>query len=56
MESSEISDTYLYSDSYRSEIRIFKPFARASSVSMRGILPFMISPIVDLGIPVRIDT
>ncbi len=52
---SETSDTYLKSDSYRSEIRTFSPIASRSIVSMRGLVrPDMISDMVDLGTPVRI--
>ncbi len=54
---SENSDTYLKSDSYRSEIWTFRPFASASKVSIRGLVrPDMISDIDDLGMPVRIST
>lgn len=56
MESSENSDTYLYGDSIRSEIVIFIPLAISSRVSMRGMVPFKISPIVERGTPVILDT
>ena len=55
MESSEISDTYLYGESKRSVIRTFRPDASCSNVSSRGDFPFMISLIVDFGIPVMSD-
>ena len=35
---------------------ILRPLAIASSVSIRGMVPFMISLIVDFGTPVKIDT
>lgn len=54
---SEISDTYLKSDSYKSEIRTFSPSASRSIVSMRGLVRAdMISDMVDLGMQVRIST
>ena len=54
---SEFSDTYLKSDSIRSEIWTFRPTANFSSVSMRGLVrPDMISDIVDFDTPVRMDT
>ena len=56
MESSEISDTYLYGESKRSVIRTFRPVASCSNVSSRGDFLFMISLIVDFGIPVMSDT
>ena len=49
-------DTYLNGDSYKSEIRIFSPFAIFSMVSIFGMEPLQMSDIVDLGTPVRIDT
>ena len=55
-ESSEFSDTYLYGESKRSVIRTFRPDASCSNVSSRGDFPFMISLIVDFGIPVMSDT
>ena len=55
--SSQIWDTYLESDSIRSEILIFRPFARSSSVSAVGdVFPFMILLIVDFDTPVRTET
>ena len=53
---SGLPDTYLKGDSYKSEIRIFSPFAIFSMVSIFGMEPLQISDIVDLGTPVRIDT
>lgn len=56
-QSSDISDTYLYGESYRSDIRTFRPLASFSIVSIRGLfLPATISSTVDFGIPVRSDT
>lgn len=56
-QSSEISDTYLYGESYRSDMRTFRPFASFSITSIRGLfLPATISSTVDFGIPVRSDT
>ena len=50
-------DTYLYGDSKRSEIWIFRPLARSSRVSADGeISLFIIRWIDDLEIPVRLDT
>lgn len=52
-QSSDISDTYLYGESYRSDI----PFASFSITSIRGLFrPATISSIVDFGTPVRSDT
>lgn len=46
----------MYSDSYRSVIRTFSPFASCSMVSNRGIRPLdTMSDTVDFGTPVRID-
>lgn len=57
LKSSENSDTYLYGESYRSDILTFRPFASCSITSIRGLfLPVMMSSTVDFGIPVRIDT
>ena len=57
LKSSENSDTYLYGESYRSDILTFRPFASCSIASIRGLfLPVMMSSTVDFGIPVRIDT
>ena len=53
---SGLPDTYLKGDSYKSEIRIFRPFASFSMVSIFGMEPLQISDIVDFGTPVRIDT
>ena len=56
-QSSEISDTYLYGESYMSDILTFRPLASFSIVSIRGLfLPATMSPTVDFWIPVRIDT
>ena len=46
-----ITDTYLKSDSYRSDICIFNPLANISSVSMRGIVPLQIPFIADFETP-----
>lgn len=57
LKSSENSDTYLYGESYRSDILTFRPFASCSIMSIRGLFrPATISSIVDLGTPVRSDT
>lgn len=57
LKSSENSDTYLYGESYRSDILAFRPFASCSIMSIRGLFrPATISSIVDLGTPVRSDT
>lgn len=57
LKSSENSDTYLYGESYRSDILTFRPFASCSITSIRGLfLSVMMSSTVDFGIPVRIDT
>lgn len=54
---SENSDTYFKSDSYRSEIRILRPAASFSIVSMRGLVRSdIISEMVDFGNPVMMDT
>lgn len=56
LKSSENSDTYLYGESYRSDILTFRPFASCSIMSIRGLFrPATISSIVDFGIPVRSD-
>lgn len=56
-QSSQIWDTYLKSDSIRSEMRIFRPFAISSKVSAVGeISLFMIRAIVDFEIPVILAT
>ena len=56
-QSSEISDTYLYGESYRSDMRTFRPFASFSITSIRGLFrPATMSSTVDFGIPVRSDT
>lgn len=50
-------DTYLYGESKRSEIWIFRPLARSSRVSALGETSwFIILWIDDLEIPVRLDT
>lgn len=46
---SENSDTYLYGESYRSDILTFSPAANCSNVSSRGDFPFIISFMVDFG-------
>lgn len=46
---SENSDTYLYGESYRSDILTFSPAANRSNVSNRGDFPFIISFMVDFG-------
>lgn len=57
LKSSENSDTYLYGESYRSDILTFRPFASCSIMSIRGLFrPTTMSSTVDFGIPVRIDT
>ena len=57
LQSSEIADTYLYGESYRSDILTFRPFASFSITSIRGLFrPATISSIVDFGTPVRSDT
>lgn len=57
MDLSENSDTYLTGESYRSDIRTFKPIANRSNVPILGsVLPSKISSTVDLGMPVRIET
>lgn len=57
LKSSENSDTYLYGESYRSDILTFRPFASCSIMSIRGLFrPATMSSTVDFGIPVRIDT
>ncbi len=56
-QSSETSDTYLYGESYRSDILTFRPFASFSITSIRGLFrPATISSTVDFGTPVRSDT
>lgn len=56
LKSSENSDAYLYGESYRSDILTFRPFARCSIMSIRGLFrPATMSSIVDFGIPVRSD-
>lgn len=57
LKSSENSDTYLYGESYRSDILTLRPFASCSITSIRGLFrPATMSSTVDFGIPVRIDT
>lgn len=54
---SENPDTYLYGESKRSLILIFNPAANCSIVSILGLMsPILISAIVDLGIPVIMET